>query len=266
MRSTLSKQNDRILANTTPALAFDPALPIEPQKNAAAKAFSDLLRMPEKATSPVPIIEYQKDHEIYKEIRFTFESEPGFMVPAHLLLPKNHNGTLPVVICLQGHSTGMHISLGRPKFEGDEETIAGDRDFALQAVARGYAAVAMEQRGFGELKSEITGGCTHPAMQALLLGRTLLGERIFDVSRLIDTLAAFSFLDLDRIGIMGNSGGGTTSYHAACVEPRIGFVMPSCSFNTYGASIFSIRHCCCNYIPDILQIVNSFFIANSPFV
>lgn len=238
-----------------PALSFDAALPFEPQKQIIAAKFTELLRVPPKSTEPVPVIEYTDDSNPgYDEIRFRFESEPDFFVPVHMLLPKKITGKIPAVICLQGHSTGMHISLGRPKYPGDEQTISGgDRDFAIQAVARGYAALAMEQRGFGELKSDIATGCHHPAMQAMMLGRTLVGERAHDVSALIDALAAFDMLDLGRIGLMGNSGGGTASYHAACVEKRVRVTMPSCAFNTYCDSIMSMHHCCCNYIPDILK-------------
>lgn len=44
-----------------------------------------------------------------------------------------------------------HISLGRPKFEGDENSInGGDRDCCVRAVKEGFAAIALEQRNFGE--------------------------------------------------------------------------------------------------------------------
>ncbi len=246
-----------ILKKRTLPLAFDPEKDIAAQRAAAEEKFFELAAPPEKETDPKPVIDFiNKDDPRFDEIRFRFESEPGFFVPAHLLLPKNPSGSLPVVICLQGHSTGMHISLGRPKYPGDDETISGgDRDFAIQAVARGYAAVAMEQRGFGELKSTIAekAGCQHIVMQAFELGRTAVGERISDVSRLIDALADFDMLDLSRIGLTGNSGGGTTTYHAACLEKRIKVAMPSCAFCTFEGSIMSIHHCVCNYIPGILK-------------
>ena len=241
-------------------LAYDASKPFDEQKAAVEAKFKELVGVIEKRTEPKPVIDYiKKDDERFDEIRFRFESEPGFFVPCHMLLPKNYSGKIPVVICLQGHSTGMHISLGRAKFPGDQNTISGgDRDFCIQAVARGYAAIAMEQRGFGELKPNIRderGGCTHVALGAMELGRTLAGERIFDISRLIDSLSAFEMLDLDRIGLMGNSGGGTATYHTACLEKRVKVAMPSCAFNTFGGSIMAMRHCICNYIPRILEFM-----------
>ena len=231
---------------------------LEKQKKAMEDCYRKLLKMPEDVTESVPQIEYErKDNEEFDEIRFTFESEKGFFIPAHLLIPKDidRNKKLPVVICLQGHSSGMHISIGRPIYPNDQKTIDGDRDFARQAVRQGYIAVAMEQRGLGELKTGVPDGknCHQIAFQSLMVGHTLLGERIFDISKLIDCLSYFEYIDMDRIAIMGNSGGGTASYHAACVEPRIHAVLASCSFNRYDRSIMVMNHCACNYIPGILQ-------------
>jgi len=246
-----------LIKNRVYPYAYDPAKTLEEQSMAIEAKFRELLGMPEKQTDPKPVIDYiRKDDERFNEIRFKVESEPGFFVPCHMLLPKQYEGKIPVVIAMQGHATGMHISLGRPIYPGDENDIkGGDRDFCLQAVARGYAAVAMEQRGFGELVPTIgpKERCMHVALGAFEVGRTLIGERISDVSRLIDALSAFEMLDLDRIGLMGNSGGGTTTYHAAAVEKRIKVAMPSCAFNTFEGSIMPMRHCICNYIPGILK-------------
>ncbi|NLN04102.1 MAG: acetylxylan esterase [Clostridiaceae bacterium] len=237
--------------------SFDETKNFNCQKEKVYDKLLELLGMPEKMVDPKPIIEFEKmEHEEFDEIRFKYESEPGFFIPAHLILPKERKGKLPTVICLQGHSSGMHRSLGRVKYTNDVEGDVGDRAFALQAVKRGYACVIMEQRGFGELKGiEQDGGtnCLHMSMQAILLGRTLLGERCFDVSRLIDALEQFEMLDLNRLGIMGNSGGGTTSFYAACVDSRIKVCMPSCSFCPYYESIISIQHCTCNYVPGMLE-------------
>ena len=242
--------------------SYDPSEPLEPQRKRADRVFRSLIgwdKMPVPSAPPAVETEFTEDADPrFTEIRFTFESEPGFRVPAHLLIPKapsrlEKGGKLPVMICLQGHSTGMHISIGRAKFPGDEETIAGGRDFALQAVDRGYIAIAMEQRGLGELKHG--GGCLLPASQALLLGRTLLGERIYDITRLIDAIenGLSDCADPSRIYMMGNSGGGTATWHSAAIEHRLAAVMPSCAFNLYRKSIFAMDHCICNHIPHILE-------------
>ena len=55
---------------------------------------------------------------------------------------------------------------------------------------------------------------------------------------------------------MGNSGGGTTAFYASCLDERIKLSMPSCSVCTFEDSIIAMRHCCCNYIPNIRKYFN----------
>ena len=165
-------------------------------------------------------------------------------------------GPQPVFLCLQGHSTGMHKSIAIDWH--DEQTpidVNGDRDFAIGCLKRGVAAVCIEQRAMGEnsTNADRVPSCFEPAMFALLEGKTLLGLRVLDVARTIDYLATRSDIDLSRLGIMGNSGGGTTSMFAAALLPRITHAMPSCAFSSFHASIGAMRHCACNYVPGLYR-------------
>lgn len=190
------------------------------------------------------------------EIRFTFQSEDGYRVPCHLLLPDGIENP-PVMICLQGHSKGMHISLGRPIYPGDEVSISGgDRDFCVRAIREGFAAIAMEQRSFGQCGGTEAGPqCLESAMTSLLMGRTTIGERVWDVMRLIDVLEAHfaDKVDVRTICCMGNSGGGTATAYVAALEDRIKLAMPSCAMCTYRDSIAAMKHCSCNYVPHIAE-------------
>ncbi len=249
--------HEEILRTRPKLLAFDPAAPYQPWKKEVAARLDQLLGdAPEPGELNVTV-EWEKETDAFPERRVTVDAEPLATVPCHLLLPKGGKAPFPVVICLQGHSTGMHISLGRAQYEGDEALISGgDRDFALQIVREGYAALTVEQRGFGERHSDRTTGqvtCLYPSMSALLIGRTMVRERAFDVSRAIDAIASFPELDLTHIGLMGNSGGGTASYYAACLDPRIRAVMPSCAVCSFDRSIGARRHCVCNYVPNIAR-------------
>lgn len=224
-------------------------------KKEARQKLSDLLGMDKFDLCDSDMqVEFEEKHEGFTETRFTFQSEEGYRVPCHLWLPDGIENP-PIVICLQGHSKGMHVSLGRPKFEGEEAVISGgDRDFAVQAIREGFAAVAMEQRNLGETSlgpGRIS--CKEGSMNALLMGRTAMAERVWDVSRLIDVLEKHfaDKVDLDNLCCMGNSGGGTTTTYAAALEDRIKLAMPSCSNSTYKDSIGRIDHCTCNYIPNI---------------
>ena len=223
----------------------------------AREELNRLLGLPLTDCDPDLQIEFTRQMEGFTETRLTFAVEENLRAVAHLWVP---DGAVkpPVVICLQGHATGMHISMGRPKYPGDEKTISGgDRDFAIQAVKRGYAAFVLEQRAFGERGNDpVTGhpACRQPAMEALLLGRTLLGERVWDIEKSVDLIQnQLTDLDGSRILIMGNSGGGTASIYAAACDTRIAACMPSCAFAGYKESIGAMEHCDCNYVPGILK-------------
>jgi dienelactone hydrolase len=253
--------HQRAIAALTPSLGYSPARDFGEWKQAVAAQLRTAVG-PAPETIPLNLrIEEVVDHGAYRETRLVFASEAGADVPCHLLTPTSGSAPFPVVICLQGHTTGMHISLGRPKSEADERMVAdGDRDFALQAVREGYAALAIEQRCFGERQDRrpdsvrhYPNGCQHASMVSLLLGRTMVGERAWDVSRAIDALTELPDIDPSRIGCMGNSGGGTITYFSACLDSRISIAMPSCYVCSLRQSIAAIDHCPDNYIPGLLQ-------------
>lgn len=195
----------------------------------------------------------REENEDFSLIRFRFESEKDYYVHCYLGFPKKTEGKVPLTVCLQGHGKGAHASFGRTKYEG-EVFSGGDRDFALQILSHGMVALAIEQRNFGECGGSAKGpNCYTSAMTALLLGRTTIGERVFDVSRALDlVLDRFGDrIDEKKIACMGNSGGGTATLYAACLDDRIAAAMPSCAVSTYHESIAKVEHCACNFVPSI---------------
>ena len=244
-----------LLTKTMPKkLAFDENCNYEAWRAQVREKLWELLGMDEIASNACPLaltIESEEKKEGYTQIRFVFESEKGSFVPCYLLIPDTGKAKYPVAVCLQGHTTGFHNSLGIVKNEGDER-YHSHSDFGRQAVKNGFIALAIEQRAMGERRTSRHAQliCNHNAMAAILLGRTVIGERVWDISRAIDLLSNFPCADLDRIICFGNSGGGTATFYAACLEERIKIAAPSCSFCTYDSSILDIHHCPCNYIPS----------------
>jgi dienelactone hydrolase len=249
------QHNLELMKAIKPSMAYDNSEPFEEWQARAAEKLNELLGLPFKKCDDRFTVEYTKKHDDFTETRFLFQSEEGYYVPCHLLVPAGAKKPLPVAICLQGHSKGMHISLGRPKYPGDEETIkGGDRDFAIRVIKEGYCALTIEQRNFGECGGNEKGpDCYNSSMAALLIGRTTIGERVWDVQRAIDVLEKYFPQQVDKGNIicMGNSGGGTATFYAACLETRIKYAMPSCAVCTYEDSIGAMHHCACNFVPNI---------------
>lgn len=243
-------------ASAAPALAFRPGVDVAQWQTELRARLRSILGLPTATNGSLDArVERHQDTARYTMDRLQFTAEPGEVVPGWLLRPKGVTGRLPVMICLQGHSPGMHISIGEARNEAERKSIAGGRDLALQAVAHGWAALVIEQRAFGE-RARPGVKCNDAALFALHEGRPLTGQRVFDVMRAIDFVATQRDLDPARIGCIGNSTGGTVSFYAACVEPRIALAVVSCSFCTYEDSWLSIPHCACGYLPGIVPVAD----------
>ncbi|MCU6707534.1 alpha/beta hydrolase family protein [Paenibacillus sp. J5C_2022] len=189
------------------------------------------------------------------------QTEPGLSIPFYLLLPSGGEGPYPLVLTPHGHSRrGKEIYVGNYETEQERsEGVGGDRDIALQAVKEGFAAIAMDVRGFWEMgrEEEYAQGkgssCDPLQKRALMFGRTLIGERVHDMGRVIDYASTRPEIDSSRIVITGNSGGGTVSLFTAALDERIDICIPGSYFCTYRASLLAMHHCDCNFIPGLLQ-------------
>lgn len=246
-----------LIENMHPKLSFHKDADYEKWKGELKAKFIELSGfdlIAENACDPQFEIVSKVQKDGYQQIRFEFYSEVGERVPCYLLIPDGDKEKYPVAITQQGHSSGFHISIGEFKNEQEKNTF-GHAAFAVQAVRRGFIALAIENRGMGErmatrVSRESSIICRFASVTALAIGRTLIAERVWDVMRAIDMLSHFPQCDLDKILITGNSGGGTLSYYAACLDERIKLSVPSCAFSPYKTSILDIIHCNCNYIPS----------------
>lgn len=253
---------DYLTENHVPEMTFNVRKNYGKWKAQIRNKFLDLTGLNDianNACAPQLEIEKEEQKDGYKEIKFSFYSEIGAVVPCYLLIPDLGKEKYPVVITLQGHSTGYHNSVGIIKFEEDEEYQPRGQ-FAIQAAKQGYVALAIEQRAMGERSAENSpyrrvqvdkriSRCYYESITAMLFGRTVIGERCWDISRAIDVLENFPQCDTEKIAITGNSGGGTASYYAAAYDERIKLCMPSSAFCPFKESILRFYHCSCNYIP-----------------
>lgn len=188
-------------------------------------------------------------------------TEPTVPLPIIVLIPKSKKGPLPLVITPHGHGkstvqyAGIYADTAEKNFA--EKT---DRDVAVQAVNEGYIAIAPTTRAFGNTRTEAdkeadkSFSCRIQLMHDLLIGRTPIGDRVWDMSKILDWAIHYLPVDSGRIAITGNSGGGTVSLFAAAYDKRIKVAAPSAYFCTFKGSIGSIAHCDCNYIPGILNL------------
>ncbi len=254
-----SEVHQHLMAETTPEFQYDGGdVEVWQQSlGAALRQQVGLDHFSDERCELNPRTLWTREHALGTIGKLVFASESCADVPAYICLPRDVAPPYRFMICVQGHNSGMHKAIGVDR-EDEAQEIAneGDRDFGLQCMRHGIAALCIEQRSFGErreLKQEMLfpGMCHDAAMHALMLRRTLIGERVYDVDRAIDYLALRGDAVMSSIGVMGNSGGGTTSLFSAALLPRISLAAPGSYFCRFKESIMSIRHCTCNYVPGL---------------
>jgi dienelactone hydrolase len=211
---------------------------------------------------PIPVVaERPTAQDGYQRTYLEFESAPGVIAPAWLLIPDGLSRPAPAVIALHGHGYGADelVGIGLDGRTRDEPE-GYHQDFAVALCRRGLVVLAPELRGFGRRREPqdreegpTISSCQQAAWWGVMLGHPLLGSRVWDVLRALDLLEARPEVDAGRIGIMGGSGGGAAALFAAALDQRLRAAVISNYFCTFKDSILAIKHCHCNYVPGILQ-------------
>ena len=189
------------------------------------------------------------------------ETEPGWSVEFWMLRPEGE-GPFPPAVMAHGHEPRGHDTYAG--VDGGEERrirkIAElDADVAVQAVKRGFLALAVNTRGWEancipDLNERHDGrDCHSQLIHALVAGRTPIGERVWDLERVIDWAIEQPEIDASRILMTGNSGGGMATTYAAACDTRVTVAVPSCSFSTYVGEHGLAHHCDCNVVPGIYR-------------
>ena len=143
-----------------------------------------------------------------------FESFPGHYVTGNLYKPKNITGKLPAVLCPHGH-----WAYGRLENQPLNSGQARAATFARQ----GYVAFTWDMVGYNDSTAITHDFANHKEglVQASLWGINLLGLQLWNSMRAVDFIESLPEVDRNRIGVTGESGGGTQTFLLYAVEDRI---------------------------------------------
>ena len=248
------KRNREVLLKSVPSCRYNSAIAFSDWQSSARAKLAELLGLSDftKCPSEFSVISSEKC-DGYDKYVFYMKSESSYELTLSLYAPSGVEKA-PLAMCLFGHSEDLELAL-------DKTT---DRGLVAGALARGYAAVAMEQRSFDgcyATKDETApdavrrvtwAPCYNSSMRSAMMGRTTIGERVWDIMRVIDAcLENFAFIDGGNIVVLGHNGNGTAAYYAAAIDERITAVISSCGVATWESSVARTNHCACNYIPNI---------------
>ncbi|HVH69715.1 MAG TPA: acetylxylan esterase [Candidatus Dormibacteraeota bacterium] len=168
----------------------------------------------------------------YRIEKVIFESQPHFYVTANLYLPTTGHPPYPAILYPLGHERGGKTNPTWQQMLGSLAT-------------KGFVALAWDPIGQGErlqifdedLRESKVGNSTteHTVVgtQCLLVGDHLARYTIWDGVRALDYLLSRKEVDPARIGLTGNSGGGTHTAYIAALDDRIQVAAPSCYITSW---------------------------------
>lgn len=155
-----------------------------------------------------------------------YESLPQFFVTAVLLVPERVEGKAPAILLVPGHFEWAKV---------DQALTVG-----VPLACNGFVVLAIDCLGQGERKSyydpqtgaeRIRWGTRehdYDGVRCQLLGTSIARYFIWDAMCGLSLLQSLPFVDGQRIGITGISGGGTQTCLMMVAERRLAAAAPAC--------------------------------------
>jgi hypothetical protein len=170
-----------------------------------------------------------EDRGAYLLREVEINSTPGRRIRVIVTIPKNAPGSCPAVVCIHGHGGTSRVVYEKGSiYKGFADTLA-----ALNFVT--IAPFVSQHKVFEE-------------------GRLLMGERLWDLIRCVDYLAAMPMVDHTRIGCAGLSLGGEMAMWLGAMDQRIQATVSS-GFLTKMDQMEQ-NHCMCWKFPGLRQLVD----------
>ncbi|SDW16709.1 Acetyl xylan esterase (AXE1) [Paenibacillus sp. CF384] len=195
-------------------------------------------RLPQAAESAT--VTGTLDRGSYFIDKVCIETVPGLFATGSFYYPKQSSGPLPAVLLFNGHAN-------------DGKAYGSYVSFCVEAVMNGFCVLTFDPIGQGERRVPQAEGsadgekwmdavAAHCFLDEKL---SLLGEHL-GAYMMCDNIAALTYLlsrpevDAERIGVTGNSGGGTMSAYMGAYDDRIKAVAPCCYITELRSLLYRI--------------------------
>lgn len=162
---------------------------------------------------------------------------PDIRVTAAMYVPDG-DGPFPAVLNLHGHWAQGHLAA---RVQSRGHILAQNGIIVLSPDAAGTG-----ERSIGEGEKRYHGAI--PGAGLYMIGDSLLGWQVRDNRRSIDVLCALPFVNADRLGVTGASGGGNQTMWIAACDERIKACVPVVSVGSF-ESYVTERNCICETLP-----------------
>jgi hypothetical protein len=163
------------------------------------RRFYGLLKLDDLLKAKIPLAPKtltSEDRPGYIHQEIEINSTPGRRIKAIVTIPRSGTPPYPAVVCIHGHGGSRYVVYDRSN------------------VYKGFAA-ALAESGYVTIATDVG---QHEVYET---GRTLMGERLWDVRRCLDYLESMLEVDKTAIGCAGLSLGGEMAMWLAAMDERV---------------------------------------------
>jgi hypothetical protein len=208
------KHLDRLLASYTTQSAWDL------RKAELRKCFFEQLELSPfpKKTALNPIYTAKRQFDGYTVENVGLEVIPGVYVCGSIYRPAKGKGPFPAILCPHGHFSSPDLNqYGRYR---------PDQQYRCAMLARmGAVVFSYEMFAYGESLLQVK---TEDHKTTLALTMQTLNS-----IRILDFLNSLPYVDPNRIGITGESGGGTQTFLLTALDDRVTVSVPVVMVSSY---------------------------------
>jgi dienelactone hydrolase len=204
----------------------DPAEYQDHYKYLKTKFIEQIGGLPER-TALNPVITGSIKRTGYRVEKIIFESRPKHFVTAALFLPDSpkYKPPYPGVLIPCGHSENAKAH-DEYQSMGALCALNGMAALVFDPIDQGERIQMLDESGnvklWGTRSHNLSG------IQAILLGKNIAQNEIWDGMRSLDYLISRSEVNSQLVGITGNSGGGTQTSYLFMLDERLKVAAPSC--------------------------------------
>ena len=192
----------------------------ESRKSELRECFYEQLNlspMPEK-TPLNPIFTPKRKFDGYTVENVGIETIPGFYLCGSLYRPAKGKGPFPAVLSPHGHFNSTDLN--------ENGRYRPDQQIRCAMLAKmGAVVFSYEMFGYGESLLQIT-----PADHRTSFTSTM---QTLNSIRVIDFLTSLPYVDSKRIGVTGESGGGTQTFLLTALDDRVTVSVPVVMVSSY---------------------------------
>ncbi len=206
-------------------------------------------RLEEESAGPLePIHHHRLEREGYQVEPVSFLTHGSIRMTGTLYRPDGP-GPFPAVLNVHGHHREGKLA-ERVQSRGH------------QLAQRGFVVLSVDAAGSGERGTQERQWVYHGGIQAAgfwLAGDSLLAAQIRDNRRALDFLQSLPYVDGERIGLTGASGGGNQTMWLAALDPRVKVAAPVVSTGTF-ESYIARTNCMCETLPGGLALAETWML------